>query len=161
VNINNTTIIGKIKIIRINLHNCKNASSTLSQYMLENEIDLTLVQEPYLINEKVALFPLHFQILQPTGRSRSAIVINPKRVRAMVLEKYTNQSIVWSIIRYKYIDAYVSSIYLAPSQPIIESIDKLTQDLNELKPKYLIVGATQTRSRSFGSIEPKIKEENI
>jgi hypothetical protein len=45
--------------------------------MLENEIDLALVR---------------FQILQSTGRS--AIVINPKRIFAMVLEKCTNHLIV-------------------------------------------------------------------
>jgi hypothetical protein len=31
------------------------ASSTLSQYMNERNIDLALVQEPYLIDNKVAL----------------------------------------------------------------------------------------------------------
>ncbi len=45
----------KVKIIQINLHNCMSAGSTLSQYMNERNIDLALVQEPYLIDNKVAL----------------------------------------------------------------------------------------------------------
>jgi hypothetical protein len=53
----------KVKIIQINLHNCMSASSTLFQYMNERNIDLALVQEPYLIDNKVALFPLKYQII--------------------------------------------------------------------------------------------------
>jgi hypothetical protein len=39
-NNNNQKIIEKLKLIQINLHNCMIASSTLAQFMLENNIDL-------------------------------------------------------------------------------------------------------------------------
>jgi hypothetical protein len=88
-------LIKEIKTVQINLHKCICVTSTSVQYMYEQNIDIVLIQEPYLIDKKVALFPLRFQILQSCDKLKPAIVINPKRVKAMILEKHCNNLIVW------------------------------------------------------------------
>ncbi len=51
-------LIKEIKTVQINLHNCMCATSTSVQYMYEQNIDIALIQEPYLIDKKFALFQL-------------------------------------------------------------------------------------------------------
>jgi len=137
---NNQHFIEKVNVIQINLHNCMTASSTLAQHMLENSIDLALIQEPYLVDNRIALFPINFQKIHSNIKPKAAILINPMKVKAMILEKHSNDLIVWAIINFGNKNIHFCSIYLPPSKPIEEAIDKLNQDLFEIKPQYLVIG---------------------
>jgi hypothetical protein len=53
-NINNN-INEKLKVIQINVQNAMIATSTLSQFMNENSIDIAFIQVPYCIQNKVSL----------------------------------------------------------------------------------------------------------
>ncbi len=101
----------KVKTIQINLHISMSASSTLSQYMNERNIDLALVQELYLIDNKVAIFPLKYQIVQYNNKSKSAIIINSYKIKVMVLHKNTCDLIVWAIVEL-IIKAYICALYI-------------------------------------------------
>ena len=44
----------KIKIVQLNLHHCREAMAELCRYVVEEEIDIALLQEPYAVNGRVA-----------------------------------------------------------------------------------------------------------
>ena len=52
--------INKLKILQINLQKSKYATSTADSYIYEEDIDIVLAQELYLIKDRVSLFPLNF-----------------------------------------------------------------------------------------------------
>jgi sarcosine oxidase/L-pipecolate oxidase len=151
INYNYTINEEKLKVIQINL--CTNvcATDTLQQYMKEADIDIALIQEPYLdSNSQVSLFPKNFQIIQSINVPKAAIVSKPKNnIKIMILENYTNDWIGWAIITFNNKDIYLCSVYMPPSQPISEIIDKLNSDLIEIKPENLVISGDTNAKNSL------------
>jgi ribonuclease HI len=140
------------------------ATSTLSQYMNENSIDIALIQEPYCIQNKVSLFPLKHQIIQSSNRPKAAIILNPIKVciKAMILEKHTNDHIVWAIIKYKNENYYFCSYYFPPSLPITTFITKLIEDIKQIKPKNLILsGDANAKSKLWYNHENNKRGDEV
>lgn len=140
----------KLKILQINLHKSICATSTLQQYIRELDIDILLIQEPYLIDGKVKLFSLCYQIFQSGDNPKAAIVINPKKVKAMIINKYCDEYTVWCIINFNGVNHHFCSVYMPPndSKPINEILDNITTVINILKPQYLIMGG-DTNAKSI------------
>jgi hypothetical protein len=86
----NDSINGKfeIKILQINLQKSISATTLLIQYIYEKQIDIVLAQEPYLVDQKIALFPLSFHIFQSTNRPKAAIIVNPFKLQTMPLIEF-------------------------------------------------------------------------
>jgi hypothetical protein len=131
--------------------------------MLENNIDLALIQEPYLHNNRVALFPINFQVLQSNNKPKTAIVLNPLKVKIMKLEKYTNDLQVWAQIIHNNNLLHVCSSYMPPSEPIEQTINNLNESIHEIIPKMLIISSdTNAKSKLwFSSINNRRGDEII
>ncbi len=67
----------------------------------------------------------------------------------MILEKHCNNLIVWAIISFNGYNFHFCSIYLPPSELISDKIETLTQDINILKPKYLVIGGDTNAKSKF------------
>jgi len=67
--------------------------------------------------------------------------LNPIKagIKAMILEKHTNDHIVWAIIKYKNESYCFCSYYFPPSLPITTFITKLTQYINQIKKHFKTV----------------------
>jgi len=66
-----------IKCAQLNLQHSRTATCNMTQLILQNNIDVAFVQEPYTVPNNVAEFPKSFRIFaHGGGRKRSAIFIN-------------------------------------------------------------------------------------
>ena len=67
----------KIKCMQLNLQHSRTATYNLTQIILQNNIDIAFLQEPYTVLNNVAGFPKSFKIFAlANGRKRSAIIVN-------------------------------------------------------------------------------------
>jgi hypothetical protein len=136
---NNSIKEGKIKIIQINLQNCKRVTDSLVEYYDNNKIDILLLQEPYYIDSRVALFPIKTEVFDHHYKPKSAIIYTKTKIRGMFLEKFTNELIVWSVFSIDNEDIHLCSAYMPPSKPIEEVLDQINATIGEIKPKNLII----------------------
>jgi hypothetical protein len=131
-----------IKVLQINLQHSKNATNACTNYINENKIDIVLVQEPYILNNRVTGFPLSYQIIQSETDSmpRAAIIIANKNVFVVKLVKNCNRDSVWISIRMNGRDLTLSSIYMSPNANIENDLNNLEDNLQQLKPNFYIIG---------------------
>ena len=130
----------KIHFIQINLHNCVASSPALNEYMLNNNIDLALIQEPhYYYDNNISGFSLNFQKIYFEDRPRAAIVLNPKKFKIMALNKYMNRDQVWAVIEYNHQLIYICSAYMSPTEDINTSINLINKTYAEKKQQIQIL----------------------
>jgi hypothetical protein len=142
-NINHLNI--DIKFFQINLNRCISATSLLINHIYEKRIHIVLVEEPYLVNNRVALFPFHFHIIQSSNRPKCAIIIYPIRIKVMPINQYIEDYSVWCVFNYNNKLIYICSAYLPPdphpTKRPEEILDSLNNFINTLKPTYYLVGS--------------------
>ena len=143
--------IEKIKFIQINLHKSLATTPVLVQYMLEKDIDIALIQEPYTVDNIITHFPLRFQIIQSIDNPTAAIVLNPTKVKIMPLNEFITRSQVWAVLEHQNTVIHICSAYMAPSADIDLDITSIENTVNKLKPKNLIICSdTNARSQQWG-----------
>ena len=80
-----------IKCAQLNLQHSRTATYNLKQLILQNNIDVAFVQEPYTVLNNVAGFPKSFRIFaHVSGRKRSAIIIN-NNIDAIAIRQLSNE----------------------------------------------------------------------
>jgi hypothetical protein len=80
----------------------------------------------------------------------------------MILEKHTNDHIVWAIIKYQNENYYFCSYYFPPSLPITTFITKLVEDINQIKPKNLILsGDANAKSKLWYNHENNKRGDEV
>jgi hypothetical protein len=130
----------KIKLLQINLQNCRSATSTLSEFYKNNDIDILLIQEPYCINNKIALFPQTTEILQTDIKPKAAIIYTKlSGIKGMILEKFSNELTIWSVLTIDNQDIHLCSAYMPPSTAIEPILDHLNDSIKEIIPKNLLI----------------------
>lgn len=128
-----------IKAFQINLHNCMRATDLLTNYMEKKQIDIVLVQEPYLKDNKVALFPTNFHIIQSTNTPRCAIIVNPYKLQVTPLTEHNDDYSVWCDLNTNNKLIHFCSAYVSPDpNPTKNPEEILNSELNHLKPKHYI-----------------------
>jgi len=81
--------------------------------MIQNNVDIASVQEPYTSHNNVAGFPKEFTIYaHGVGRKRAAIVINNKGTDIITIAQRSNEDAILTEIRYKGLRLYGASLYL-------------------------------------------------
>jgi hypothetical protein len=135
----------EIKIVQINLQKCISATHLLLQFMYENQIDIALVQEPYLVDNIVALIPINFHVFQSQNRSKSAIIVNPIKLQLMPLNEHINEFSVWCVFKSNNKLIHICSLYIPPdTNPNANPesiIDSTNNAINKLKPTYYLIGS--------------------
>ena len=78
-----------IKCAQLNLQHSRTATYNLTQLILQNNIDVTYVQEPYTVLNNVAGFPKSFRIFaHGGGRKGSAIIVNNNNIDAITIRQF-------------------------------------------------------------------------
>jgi hypothetical protein len=49
-----------IKCVQINIQRSKSATAHLTQHIEEHDIDIAIIQEPYVVKQKVCGFPIRY-----------------------------------------------------------------------------------------------------
>jgi hypothetical protein len=97
------------------------ATANLTKTILQYNIDIAFVQEPYTIINKVAGFPKGFRIFTcGRDRKRSAIIINNNDGDVVAITQDSHEDAILTEIRYAGLKFYGASIYL----PIDRDIER-------------------------------------
>ena len=116
-----------IKCAQLNLQHSRTATYNLTQLILQNNIDVAFVQEPYTVLNNVAGFPKSFRIFtHGGGRKRSSIIVN-NYVDAIAIRQLSNEDATLLKLRHGDLSLYGVSLYFPIDRVIgkdIESMEK-------------------------------------
>ena len=116
-----------IKCAQLNLQHSRTATYNLTQLILQNNIDVAFVQEPYTVLNNVARLPKSFRIFAHSGgRKRSAIIINNNNTDAIAIKQLSYEDATLLDFRHGDLNFYGASLYF-PIDCDIESIEKIIQ----------------------------------
>ena len=144
-----------INCFQINLQHSTTATSNLWQLINQHNVDITCVQEPYTINNKLAGLPKFHRVYTfGDGRKRTAIVINNDLLDATVITKLSNGKCVAVKVRSEAVNFYSVSMYFDSRRDIEEDIRQLEKVMDYTKGNGLLIAVDRNASRSsFGGLE--------
>jgi hypothetical protein len=120
-----------IKSLQLNLQHSRAANFNLAQIILQYNIDIAFVQEPYRSLNNVAGFPKSFRIFAiGNNGKRSAIIVNNNHVDVLAITQVSHEDIILTEIRYKGLTFYGASLYLHIDRDIerdLEAIEDIIQ----------------------------------
>jgi hypothetical protein len=106
------------------------ATSNLTQ-IIQYNIDIAFVQEPYTILNNVAGFPKSFRIFaHGSNRKRSPIIVNNNQVDVIAIAQVSHEDGILTEFRYGGLTFYGASLYLPIDQDIerdLETIEDILQ----------------------------------
>ncbi len=81
-----------LKCILINLMRSKTATSALSKIIEDMSIDIILVQEPYVVNNRVAGIPMPYEVIccDINQKPKTVIIIINRNIRYVKVDSFTN-----------------------------------------------------------------------
>ena len=107
-------------IIQINLRHSKLASSALSQLLLDLQIDIGLIQEPYASNNTNAILnvPLGYQAFHALSSDHAygAVNLSKSSLRAKLHPCFSNELAVIRVDTAASSSLYFISLYVRPSR---------------------------------------------
>lgn len=138
----------KIKCLQVNLQHSRVATLNLTQVMLQHNIDIAFVQEPYTTHNNVAGFPKGFKIFaHGGGRKRAAIIVNNNDVDVIGIIQSSHEDAILTEIRYKGLTLYGASLYFPIDRDIAIDLDTVENILQYAKREGLIL-AIDSNARS-------------
>jgi hypothetical protein len=124
------------------------ATSNLAQIILQYNIDIAFVQEPYTLLNNVAGFPKGFRILtHGEGRKRTAIIVNNNDMDITSITQVSHEDAILTEIRYKGVKLYGASLYLPIDRYIERDLDTIDNILQFTAGEGLIL-AIDSNARS-------------
>jgi hypothetical protein len=120
----------------------------LTQVIIQYNVDIAFVQEPYTSHNNVAGFPKGFKIFaHGRGRKRASIIINNKEVDIITIAQGSHKDAILTEIRYKGLGLYGASLYFPINIDIGRDLDSIENILHLTKGKGLIL-ALDSNARS-------------
>jgi len=121
----------KPKCLQVNLQHSRIAASNLTQVIIQYNVDIAFVQEPYTLHNNVAGFSKGFKIFaHGGGRKRAAIIINNKEVDVITIAQGSHEDAILTEIRYKRLSLYGASLYLPIDRDIVRDLDTIDNILH-------------------------------
>ena len=118
-----------IRCLQLNLQHSRSTTANMTQIILQNNVDVTFVQEPYTILNKVAVFPKGFKIYTcGRERIRSAIIINSNDIDVIAVTQALHEDAILTKFRHDGLKFYGASLYLPIDRDIewdLGTIDKI------------------------------------
>ena len=138
----------QLKCLQVNLQCSRVAVSNLAQVIIQYNIDIAFVQEPYTIRNNMAGFPKGFKIYSHGGgRKRAAIIINNNEVDAITITQGSHEDAILTEIRHKGLRLFGASLYLPIDRDIERDIDTIENIHQFTKGEGLIL-AIDSNARS-------------
>jgi hypothetical protein len=93
--------------LQLNIQHFRVATAKLTQIILQYNIDVAFVQEPYTILNKVAGFPKGFKIFtRGSDRKRSAIILNNNNIDVIAITQASHEDAILTEFSYEGIKFY-------------------------------------------------------
>ena len=132
-----------IKCLQLNLQHSRVATANLTQIILQNNIDVAFVQEPYTILNKAAGFHKGCKIFTcGWDRKRSAIIIN-NDIDVIV----SHEDAILTEFRYEGLIFYGASLYLPIDRDIERGLETIEEIIRLTKGEGLLL-ALDSNARS-------------
>lgn len=148
----NFTIRNKkaLVVFQANLGRSVQATKTLSNTQLEFDQDISLVQEPYNLKNKVIGFPIKTKIMQFHENRKVATIIHNDNVDIFpikVKQKLIIAKITWNNIEITTVNCYIPP--QAGTLPELLEIEQYLKSVNSAE-KILIVGDFNSKNSIWG-----------
>lgn len=142
-----------LSILQINLNHSYTATEHLkiNQLTLKNQI--TCIQEPYYVKNKIIGFSTRDTIIQGNIKPRTAIIIHNNKLIDLHIEK-TERNIIAIVITTKTEELLLINVYAPPNDDIKETI----KEVKEITDKFehlptLIVGDFNAKNPVWGGAQ--------
>lgn len=131
----------KIKCVQINLQRSKSATAHLTQHIEEHDIDIVIIQEPYVMKQKVCGFPLRYRQLYKNDceKPKTAIIITNPKIESVFTQTYSNEFLTIAIFEFNSKNYAIISAYCSPAKDIDSELNYLQTVINELQLKNFII----------------------
>ena len=137
-----------IKCMQINLQHSRAAVNNLMQTIESCNLDLLFLQEPYIVNNKVAGISQKYQIFTSgDNRPRAAIIVVNKRIDAILIRQLSDDDAVTIELVDGNIRFYAVSMYMDITVDINNNLSKLDEILRYTKEAGVLI-ATDSNARS-------------
>ena len=138
----------KINCIQINLQHSRVATHNLMQLIGEQKIDIAFVQEPYVIENKVAAIPSHIGVFtQGRLKKRAAVLVTNRQMDAILISQLSDEDMVVVQIKIKNMHYVVISAYFDGTEDINPQLQKISKVIEFARNKSLLI-ATDSNARS-------------
>jgi hypothetical protein len=118
----------------------RTATFNLTQIILQNNIDVTFVHEPYTVVNNVAGFPKSFKIfVHGNGRKRSAVIINNNNTDAIAIKQVSHEDAILIEISYEGLTFYRASLYFPTDRDIERDSETVGKIIQPAKGKWIIL----------------------
>jgi len=129
-----------IKCLQLNLQHSQCATYNLTEIILQNNIDVAFLQEPYTVLNNVAGFPKSFKIFAyGNGRKRAAIIVNNNKIDAVAIKQVSDEDATVIEFSYKGLNFYGASLYFAIDRDLGRDIGKVEEIRKLTRGKGLIL----------------------
>ena len=137
-----------IKCLQLNLQHTQTATLNLAQIILQKNLGVAFVQEPYTAFNNVAGFPKSFRIFaHGNGRKRSAVIVNNNFIDAIAIKQVSNEDAILIEFSYEGLTFYGASLYFPIDRDIAGDFETVEEIIQLTKGKGLIL-SIDSNSRS-------------
>ncbi|XP_023210493.1 uncharacterized protein LOC111613379 [Centruroides sculpturatus] len=146
--------MNNLRILQINLQQSKAASSEALQMALNRDIDILDIQEPYVVNGKVAMLGSGKVLTLSSNNytTKTGVVIYNKGLTAQLVTQYSNQYYTTVRVDTPWDPLFIISFYCSPDDNLRPLLDILSQTLDCLKGSpVLLLGDFNAKSHLWHS----------
>ena len=134
-----------IKCLQLNLQHTQTATLNLAQIILQKNLDVAFVQEPYTAFNNVAGFPKSFRIFaHGNGRKILAIIVNNNFIDAIAVKQISHEDAILIDISYEDFTFYGASLYFPIDRDIARDFETVEKIIQLAKGKGLILSVDST-----------------
>jgi hypothetical protein len=132
--------VPKLRMIQLNCQRSRRVLFDLGNTMLENNISIALIQEPYTINGRLVILPTSFQVISFNGACKAAIVLNSSVMEIMEVSSLTTEYCACAWVNSAWGGFYLSSVYCQYGSSIHPFLDYIKKAVNLAANKPICLG---------------------
>ncbi|XP_023212009.1 uncharacterized protein LOC111614875 [Centruroides sculpturatus] len=143
-----------LKILQINLQRAKAASSEALHMALSKDVDLLVIQEPYVVNEKVAMLGSGKVLTTKCSdhRIKTGIVVYNKGLTVQLITQHSTSYFTTVRVETPRDSLYVISFYCSPDEDLGPPLEMLGKSMDCLSHNsVLILGDFNAKSHLWHS----------
>ena len=123
-----------IKCVQINLQHSRAATANLMNYIAENNVDITCIQEPYTTQHRVTGVPKQYKTFSAgKTRSRAAVIISNDRLDAMLITQLSDSDTATVELTSSDLKIILASMYFDREHSLEPDLAKIEAILHHAK----------------------------
>ena len=122
-----------IKCVQINLQRSRAATANLMNYIAENNVDITCIQEPYTTQHRVTGLPKQYKTSAGKTRSRAAVIISNNRLDAMLITQLSDSDTATVELTSSDLKIILASMYFDREHSLEPDLAKIEAILHHAK----------------------------